>query len=68
MAENSILSIEIKDANGIITYVNPAHIVKVVNYNFNFTVFLTNGDVFGVSYEDARKIRDYFENAQRRLF
>ena len=75
MADFSILEIELKGTNGETTYVNPAHIVKVVRKNDPNTsiylsksqVYLTNGDVFEVGYLDSNKIIEYFKNAQKKL-
>ena len=69
MAEQTIISIEVNQADGSVIYVNPAHIVKLVKTGAgNHFVYLTNGEMFPVTYGDAQKVREYFENSQRRFF
>ena len=67
MADFNILEVVVKGDNEETTYVNPAHIVKLVRKAFDKNiVYLTNGDTFEVGYYDANKIIDYFKNSQKK--
>ena len=68
MAEFSILNIEFKDNEGHEVWVNPAHIVKVVRMSPAMSVVhLTNGDTYAVDLYSAKRIKEYFENSQKKL-
>ena len=56
------LSIEVSLENNAKMWVNPNHIVKLVQPSpFVYIVHLTNGDTFSIGYEAANKIKEFFE-------
>ena len=56
------LSIEVSLDNNGKAWINPDHIVKLVQpAPYIYIVHLSNGDTFSVSYSDANKIKEFFE-------
>ena len=55
------LSIEVVLENDGRAWINPDHIVKLVQPSPSvYIVHLSNGDTFSVSYSDANKIKEFF--------
>ena len=55
------LTIEVSIENDGKAWINPNHIVKLVQpAPFVYIVHLTNGDTFSVGYDAANKIKEFF--------